>query len=74
MIWTGIFGSLPYVVFVASARIVDKPGIGPFAGAILGSLPIGMLLAPFIGLYMVIKRFSRFLTESTTDSRETFSH
>ncbi len=69
MLWTGFFGSVPYLFFVATHHMVRGTGLNWFSSAVLGSLPISMLLSPFVGLYMVLKRFSRHIAEtSPTDS------
>ncbi len=69
MVWTGFFGSVPYLFFVATHPLVRGTGLDWFSSAVLGSLPISMLLSPFVGLYMVLKRFSRHVAERfPTDS------
>lgn len=61
MVWTGLFGSLPYLVFVASHRYLPRGELGTVPGFLLGSLPLAMLSAPVIGLVMVLRHLARHL-------------
>jgi len=61
VVWTGFFGSLPYVVFVAAHATVKARPLGAFASIVLGLLPFAMLSAPVIALVMVLRQYARFM-------------